>query len=290
MRIACKDCHRQYDVSHLQPGASVRCTCGELLQVQKIEARDAPMLRCSSCGAKIEEGASDCGFCGSELLFGDKGWGETCPECFARLVAGAKFCSSCGSEMRNEAVLQPLHDTECPRCHGKLAVREGIEASITECTSCGGIWLPEDLFEKATAEQDKGALSAAMSHRQSAPMPERRVEPVKYLKCPICSQLMNRKNFAGASGVIIDWCRGHGYWFDHGEIEAILQFVRDGGLEQARQKQVLREKMELEHKRRRLEIQSYSRSAGMYDNKQITIEGPNLLDAISSLIGRLFRK
>ena len=288
MRIACKDCHRQYDVSHLEPGANVRCTCGTLLEVQQIEARDAPMLRCSSCGAQIDEGSTECGFCGSELMFGNKGWGETCPECFARLVAGAKFCSSCGTEMRTEAVLQPLHDTECPRCQGKLAVREGIEANITECTSCGGIWLPEELFEKATADQDQGALSSAMSHRQSVPIPERKIEPVKYLKCPICSQLMNRKNFANASGVIIDWCRGHGYWFDHGEIEAILQFVRKGGLEVAREKQHLRDKLELERKRQRVDIPSYTRTPGSYGRSQTAIEGPNLIDAIGSLIGRLF--
>ena len=31
--VACSDCHRQYDVSHLEPGAHVRCACERLITV-----------------------------------------------------------------------------------------------------------------------------------------------------------------------------------------------------------------------------------------------------------------
>jgi Zn-finger nucleic acid-binding protein len=216
MRIACKDCHRQYDVRHLEIGAKVRCTCGELLEVKRVEARDAPMLRCSTCGAQLQEGAKECSFCGSELQLGDKGWGETCPECFARLVAGAKFCSSCGTEMRDEAVLQPLHDTECPRCQGRMSVREQAKGSITECSSCGGIWLPEEQFERVTQQAGSEPLPAGSASSSPGSKANQKPEPVRYLKCPICSQLMHRKNYASMSGLIIDWCRGHGFWFDQG--------------------------------------------------------------------------
>ena len=45
---------------------------------------------------------------------------------------------------------------------------------------------------------------------------------------------MNRVNFARCSGVIIDFCRLHGTWFDHQELHRIVQFVQRGGLTKSR--------------------------------------------------------
>jgi Zn-finger nucleic acid-binding protein len=72
-------------------------------------------------------------------------------------------------------------------------------------------------------------------------------EKVRYINCPECLQLMQRMNFAGCSGVIIDMCREHGSWFDAKELQRIIQFIRGGGLDRARQKQI----QDLEQARRR---------------------------------------
>ena len=42
---------------------------------------------------------------------------------------------------------------------------------------------------------------------------------------------MNRRNYAGASGVIIDLCRTDGIWFDADELARILVWIRAGGVE-----------------------------------------------------------
>ena len=34
--------------------------------------------------------------------------------------------------------------------------------------------------------------------------------------------MMNRQNFGRRSGVIIDVCKGHGVWFEPGELSAVL--------------------------------------------------------------------
>lgn len=44
---------------------------------------------------------------------------------------------------------------------------------------------------------------------------------------------MLRRNFARISGVIVDECRLHGTFFDLGELAAVLEFVRSGGLAEA---------------------------------------------------------
>lgn len=74
--------------------------------------------------------------------------------------------------------------------------------------------------------------------------------PVKvtHVPCPDCKQLVNRSNFASSSCVIIDLCKQHGVWFDREELPKIIEFVRQGGLDYARQK----EKLQIEDERNRL--------------------------------------
>ncbi|MBK8717140.1 MAG: zf-TFIIB domain-containing protein [Deltaproteobacteria bacterium] len=58
---------------------------------------------------------------------------------------------------------------------------------------------------------------------------------VKYRRCPACAQMMARRNFGGCSGVLVDECRC-GTFFDAGELEDVLAFVRSGGLALAKRR------------------------------------------------------
>ncbi len=51
-----------------------------------------------------------------------------------------------------------------------------------------------------------------------------------YRKCPECAAVMQRKNFGGVSGIILDVCAQHGTYFDHEELPGVLAFVKSGGL------------------------------------------------------------
>ena len=44
---------------------------------------------------------------------------------------------------------------------------------------------------------------------------------------------MHRRNYGRKSGVILDTCRQHGVWFDQGELDSVLEWIRHGGLERA---------------------------------------------------------
>jgi Zn-finger nucleic acid-binding protein len=39
-------------------------------------------------------------------------------------------------------------------------------------------------------------------------------------------------NYGRISGVIVDYCRSHGYWLDDGELEKIAKWVATGGLKE----------------------------------------------------------
>jgi Zn-finger nucleic acid-binding protein len=79
-----------------------------------------------------------------------------------------------------------------------------------------------------------------------------------YVKCPCCHVIMNRKQFAAGSGVIIDVCRKDGVFFDAGKLPAVVQFVMSGGLERAH---------EIEIERKREQIRSELMSARLEANR-----------------------
>ncbi|TLD41133.1 MAG: hypothetical protein JETT_2598 [Candidatus Jettenia ecosi] len=56
-----------------------------------------------------------------------------------------------------------------------------------------------------------------------------RVDPVRYIPCPLCKKLMQRKNWGTHSGIIVDTCYEHGTWYDAEELEKIREFIMRGG-------------------------------------------------------------
>ena len=170
---------------------------------------------------------------------------------------------------------------KCPRCAGDASKHANTdkapgltahllgETLLDECSACGGVWLEAVAFEKLIKSRDEQAVVLsgsgpyleieAYSHRTGA------LEAPRYLPCPDCGQLMNRKNFADTSGVIVDVCKAHGLWFDRDELGRIIQFVTKGGLDESWRREL--ERLAHNLKERRAEI------AGLGSSGMI-LEGP----------------
>jgi Zn-finger nucleic acid-binding protein len=120
------------------------------------------------------------------------------------------------------------------------------KTDLHECPKCEGIWADVDGLQKICQDREQQAAVLGMA----APLPGSGSvgfeENVRYLPCPVCRKLMNRVNFANCSHVIVDVCRGHGTWFDKDELRRIVEFIRAGGMEQSRVKEI----EELEARRR----------------------------------------
>jgi Zn-finger nucleic acid-binding protein len=157
---------------------------------------------------------------------------------------------------------------KCPRCTGdapatlpsptedkpsELAARLLGETLLDECGSCGGVWLQAAAFEKLIKSRDEQStfLSGGGPHLELEAYSQRphTLERPRYLPCPDCGQLMNRKNFANTSGVIVDVCKAHGIWFDRDELGRIIQFVMKGGLDESRRRELERLEMKMREKR-----------------------------------------
>lgn len=162
---------------------------------------------------------------------------------------GSKHCPHCGAAAAMPTAAQ-LSILKCPRCKiDMLAITLGATA-MRECAKCEGMWVEVAAFEKICADREQYAsvlgVAAPVTSAKTASGNE--LPKAVYVPCPQCGQLMNRLNFAHCSGVIVDVCKGHGSWFDRDELRKIIEFIRAGGLERARQK----EKREIEYEREQL--------------------------------------
>lgn len=233
MLVSCSKCKHQYDVGQLAPGSQLLCHCGVHVEVPEVRRRPSLVAHCGSCGASVDRGATTCGYCGSGISVADDRVGNVCPECFHPLLKGAKFCSGCGIAIAAESVHLVQTDMGCPRCEGGTLKRRQVHhGSIGECMKCGGVWLGQDLLDTLIEKKERLPVIPGLDPPETA---ELTVKDVRYLACPICKELMHRKNFARRSGVVVDWCKGHGFWFDRFELDQVLDYVAKGGLERSRE-------------------------------------------------------
>ena len=153
------------------------------------------------------------------------------------MFIGSKFCPHCGAAAV-EAKPQMAEDLgECPRCKFGLQRLQVASIALSECTKCGGLWSDAATFEKICSEKDEQATTLAFFRNRQ--QESNANVPINYVPCPQCHQLMNRSNFARSSGVIIDLCKEHGVWFDSGELPKIIDFLNNGGLARAREKELI---------------------------------------------------
>lgn len=116
------------------------------------------------------------------------------------------------------------------------AVRFG-GADMYTCDTCNGLWVDPDTLQRLVSERLKPATMLGTGIA-APPAAHVKLEAVQYAPCPVCKRLMNRVNFAHASGVIVDVCTTHGTWFDSDELRRVLEFIAAGGLEAARAREL----------------------------------------------------
>jgi len=106
---------------------------------------------------------------------------------------------------------------DCPACKSAMITLELGDVEIDHCVGCGGIWLDAGELELLMEDPCK-ARELLGSFREDSTAAERP------RKCPICDRRM-AKAIVGPSEPIlrIDRCRrGHGLWFDRGELGNVL--------------------------------------------------------------------
>lgn len=235
--VRCHQCARQYDGSGQAPGERFHCLCGQLVTIPERREFEASVVRCSSCGGTREGREPDCRFCGAAFTLHERDMHTTCPDCLARISDRAKFCHHCGTPIAVVGSVGEETDRPCPSCGPahKLSSRVMNEAglAVLECHRCAGMWLEGAVFLKLERRMlELAASGIGNEHREIAHSLPRRPpgDQNLYRKCPTCQVIMHRRNYGPGSGIVIDHCREHGYWFDQQELDVILRWIRTGGL------------------------------------------------------------
>jgi Zn-finger nucleic acid-binding protein len=174
--------------------------------------------------------AESCDFCASPLLT------LRCAHCFAMNASDSLHCGGCGWELGLEP-LRVKSDFSCPACQEPVVGFGGGAGRLSECTTCAGQFVEHALLRELL-ERREVLRGVASNLPRANPL----AAPVRYLPCPACRSVMNRKNFGDSSGIVVDVCTRHGVWFEAGELPRVLAFVQAGGLERARLRRESEEK------------------------------------------------
>src|SRR5262245_42576903 len=222
--VACPECSRQYDATGRRPGGRFRCHCGEVVTVRQPQGHETRAVRCSSCGAaRADDDDGRCAYCQTSFTLHERDLNTVCPHCLARVSDQARFCHHCGTGLTPELNAGADTDLACPACQtgrGLVSRQIGIEkVAILECGRCAGFWLGHDAFQLLLERAKREALptgthmetpreiAAKFGLPDGAAAPKAGRPGAFYRPCPVCGEQMNRRNYGGVSGVIIDLCR-----------------------------------------------------------------------------------
>jgi Zn-finger nucleic acid-binding protein len=184
-------------------------------------------LNCPMCGAPSSADAASCEYCGSRLA------AVACAACLGSMFVGSQFCPHCGAKA-GAVVEEGGDELRCPGCAGDMPRATVGASTMHSCRKCGSVWLAPDEFSRLCADREATGRIAVAAGDASESASRHALPTVRYVRCPLCDNTMNRVNFGHSSGVVIDVCKGHGIWFENDELRQVLVFIQQGGLERAR--------------------------------------------------------
>ena len=108
---------------------------------------------------------------------------------------------------------------KCPVDKSVMLVVEHRRIELDFCDKCRGVWLDSGELELLIAVLiSEGARVPPLEVDQSIKKPLR--------KCPICGTRMEKAWVGQEPKALIDRCpRGHGLWFDAGELQKVLRDI-----------------------------------------------------------------
>jgi len=112
----------------------------------------------------------------------------------------------------------------CPVCRQQMIVVEHANIELDYCVRCKGVWFDAselDLLFRSLdlAQGDDAASLMKLPKRRPGEAPR---------KCPRCRKKMHKMMIGQEPEVMIDSCvKGHGLWFDGGELGQVIQQLLD---------------------------------------------------------------
>lgn len=107
----------------------------------------------------------------------------------------------------------------CPACREEMIVIEYKDIELDVCSSCKGVW-----FDAEELELLLGSLQLPVEELVRK-LEGKSSEEAR--KCPACRKKMEKVLVGPGKGEVIDRCRrGHGLWFDGGELDKVIHRLK----------------------------------------------------------------
>jgi len=107
----------------------------------------------------------------------------------------------------------------CPVCKMDMFVLEFEHVEIDFCFTCKGVWLDSGELEIIGARA--GALQAELLDALETRAGRRPKDGKR--RCPVCHRRLLEVRLDTDPPIVVDRCsRGHGLWFDRGELPAVV--------------------------------------------------------------------
>lgn len=169
--------------------------------------REGDNMHCASCGAILPAKSHVCRYCGGLNDTDLRG----VPHDGGSVGVGERHCPTCAVSMHRLKVLESVVIDRCDTCRGLFFLPSQLEVLID--TAIRNVYHVDfQRLEKIVEEEGVGTDRSQ-----------------RYIKCPDCDKVMNRRQFGARSGVVIDRCSQHGVWLDAGELGQILKWAKAGG-------------------------------------------------------------
>lgn len=111
----------------------------------------------------------------------------------------------------------------CPVCSEPMIVVERQQIELDYCLWCRGLW-----FDAGELSLLAEALNRPMTLPEGLTLGEQETAE-RPRPCPRCDKAMEKVAMGTTPRVLVDRCvGGHGLWFDHGELGALLSQLGGG--------------------------------------------------------------
>ncbi|MEM8883594.1 MAG: zf-TFIIB domain-containing protein [Planctomycetota bacterium] len=210
--------------------------CASKRERQRRDVDTLETTLCPSCGNTVY-GSEPCPICtssGAPRRRRDRDRERTtlCAGCGNEIPAG-EDCSICSSGRGGKRKPQPKGDVMCPNCEIPIESQNWDGVEVDMCMSCQSMLFPPGALEKVLSKLREAAgqmdITEVLREFRDRHKQQRVPKDVRYRRCPVCGEYMTRRNYAGTSGVILDYCGKHGYWVDQHQFDELSNWVTRGG-------------------------------------------------------------
>ncbi len=111
----------------------------------------------------------------------------------------------------------------CPRCHELLGKARAAGHGVRGCRACGGVFLSGEALAELLAKAPRRLAELDRSYPNRVGNGWRNLGDKT---CPVCGTALRAQPLPGHPRTIVDRCpRGHGLWFDDGELAGVVEAV-----------------------------------------------------------------